>query len=82
MRAILVISSEEFSLNMRALRKHLGWTPEYFCRHYRIEPWMLERIEQGDYEHGLHIYLDSMLDILKQFHLDLEELCTRILSFE
>ena len=44
MRTILVISTESFSENIRALRNGLGWSKAYFCQYFDMEPWMLEHI--------------------------------------
>ena len=65
MRTILVISTKEFGENICAIRKRLGWSAEYFCQYFDIEPWMLERIEMGDYRSGYDIYVDSFWKILK-----------------
>ena len=70
MRTILVISTESFSENIRALRNGLGWSKAYFCQYFDMEPRMLERIESGDYMNGLDIYLDSFQNILKLSGMD------------
>ena len=81
MRTIVVISTEAFAHNIRAIRKYLGWTSDYFCRHFEMEPWMLDRIETGDFRKGFDIYLDSLCTIAKVMDLHKDHLIHRMLFF-
>ena len=74
MRTIMVISTRQFSDNIRRIRKDLGWSREEFCRHFDMELWMLEGIEEGDYRKGFDIYLDSCAAIRKFTGMTDEEL--------
>ena len=74
MRTILVISTQQFSDNIRMLRKGLGWTRKVFCLRFDMELWMLDQIEMGNSEDGFDIYLDSFRRILNYFDLDGERL--------
>ena len=82
MRTIFVVATENFARNIQAIRNYKGWTREYFCEYYKIEPWMLERIENGDPEYGFDMYLDSVMAIEKDFSLDDQILCFGDLRFD
>ena len=74
MRPILVITTEHFANYIRSFRRSLGWSREEFCRYFRMEDWMLERIETMDILNGFDIYSDSLCRIAKMAGVDMMDI--------